>query len=77
MQYEVGITFIVAATSEFARIHHIFVREANNYLIRFNGIDFLTEHYDAEHYDAEHLFSFDDTIQELTQVCLNNGGGIQ
>ena len=67
MQYEVGITFIVAATSEFARIHHIFVREANNYLIRFNGIDFLTEH----------LFSFDDTIQELTQVCLNNGGGIQ
>ena len=72
MHYEVGITFIVAATSELARIHHIFVREANNYLIRFNGIDFLTEHY-----DAEHLFSFDDTIQELTQVCLNNGGGIQ
>jgi len=33
LQYEVGITFIVAATSEFARIHHIFVREANNYLI--------------------------------------------
>ncbi|MDB8882917.1 hypothetical protein PN586_18800 [Parabacteroides merdae] len=23
------------------------------------------------------MFSFDDTIQELTQVCLNNGGGIQ
>ena len=67
MQYEVGITFIVAATSEFARIHHIFVREANNYLIRFNGIDFLTEHYD----------SFDDCVQDLTQVCLNNGGGIQ
>ena len=72
MQYEVGITFIVFATRGGARIHHIFVREANNYLIRFNGIDFLTEHY-----DAEHLFSFDDTIQELTQVCLNNGGGIQ
>ena len=72
MQFVVGIRFIVAARSVFARFDHIFVREANNYLIRFNGIDFLTEHY-----DAEHLFSFDDTIQELTQVCLNNGGGIQ
>ena len=42
------------------------------YLIRFNGIDFLTEHY-----EAEHLLSLDDAIQDLTQVCLNNGGGIQ
>jgi hypothetical protein len=40
-------------------------------LRRFKGIDFLTEHY-----DAEHLLSFDDSVQGLTQVCLNNGGGI-
>ena len=53
-------------------IVYIVVREANNYLIRFNGIDFLTEHY-----EAEHLLSLDDAIQDLTQVCLNNGGGIQ
>ena len=44
----------------------------SRYLIRFNGIDFLTEHY-----EAEHLLSLDDAIQDLTQVCLNNGGGIQ
>ncbi len=66
------ITYVVAAISEFAKTHHISVREANNYLIRFKGLDFLTEHY-----DAEHLFSFEDSVQDLTQVCLNNGGGIQ
>lgn len=66
------IAYVVAAISEFAKTHHISVREANNYLIRFKGLDFLTEHY-----DAEHLFSFEDNVQDLTQVCLNNGGGIQ
>ena len=66
------ISYVVAAISEFAKAHHLSIREANNYLIRFKGIDFLTEHY-----DAEHLLSFDDSVQDLTQVCLNNGGGIQ
>jgi transcriptional regulator with XRE-family HTH domain len=66
------IAYIVAAISEFAKSHHLSVREASNYLIRFKGIDFLTEHY-----NAEHLLSFDDSVQDLTQVCLNNGGGIQ
>lgn len=66
------IGYVVAVISEFAKTYHISVREANNYLIRFKGIDFLTEHY-----DAEHLLSFEDSVQDLTQVCLNNGGGIQ
>lgn len=66
------IAYVVAAISEFAKTHHLSIREANNYLIRFKGIDFLTEHY-----DAEHLLSFYDSVQDLTQVCLNNGGGIQ
>lgn len=66
------IAYIIAVISEFAKAHHISVREANNYLLRFKGIDFLTEHY-----DAEHLLSFDDSVQDLTRVCLNNGGGIR
>lgn len=66
------IAYIVAAISEFAKSHHLSVREASNYLIRFKGIDFLTENY-----DAEHLLSFDDSVQDLTLVCLNNGGGIR
>ena len=66
------IAYIVAAISEFAKSHHLSVREASNYLIRFKGIDFLTEHY-----YVEHLLSFDDSVQDLIQVCLNNGGGIR
>lgn len=66
------IAYIVTAISEFAKSHHLSVREASNYLIRFKGIDFL-----KENYDAEHLLSFDDSVQDLTQVCLNNGGGIR
>lgn len=66
------IAYVVASISEFAKTHHITAREANNYLIRFKGIDFLTEHY-----DAEHLLSFEDCVQDLTQICLNNGGGIR
>ena len=66
------IAYIVSAISEFAESHHLSVREASNYLIRFKGIDFITEHY-----DAEHLLSFDACVQDLTQVCLNNGGGIR
>ena len=61
------IAYIVSAISEFAKSHHLSVREASNYLIRFKGIDFITEH----------LLSFDDCVQDLTQVCLNNGGGIR
>lgn len=55
------IAYIVAAISEFAKTHHISIREANNYLIRFKGIDFL-----MEHYEVEHLLSFDDSVHDLT-----------
>ena len=53
------IGHIIAAISEFAKTYHISIREANNYLIRFKGIDFL-----KKHYDAEHLLSFEDSVQE-------------
>ena len=65
------IGYVVAAINEFARTHQITTREASNYLTRFKGIDFLTEHY-----EAEHLLSFDDSVQDLTRVCFNNGGGL-
>lgn len=66
------IGYIVAAINEFAAAHRMTTREASNYLVRFKGVDFL-----AEHYEAEHLLSFDDSVQDLTRVCLNNGGGAQ
>ena len=66
------IGYIVANISEFARTHGMTVREASNYLNRYKGLDFLTEHY-----EAEHLLSLRDSIQDLTRVCYNNGGGIR
>lgn len=65
------IGYVVAAINEFAKAHKLTTREASNYLTRFKGIDFITEHY-----EAEHLLSFDDSVQDLTRVCYNNGGGI-
>lgn len=66
------IGYIVANIGEFARTHGMTVREASNYLNRYKGLDFL-----AEHYEAEHLLSFSDSVQDLTRVCYNNGGGVR
>lgn len=48
------IAYIVAVISEFAKSHHLSVRETSNYLIRFKLF--------TENYDAEHLFLFDDSV---------------
>ena len=66
------VGYIVAAINEFAAAYRMTTREAGNYLLRYKGVDFL-----AEHYEAEHQLSFDDSVQDLTRVCLNNGGGVQ
>lgn len=66
------IGYVVASISEFAKAHDMTIREASNYLNRYKGLDFLTQHY-----EAEHLLSLQDSVQDLTRVCRNNGGGIQ
>ena len=66
------IGYIIANISEFATTHGMTVREASNYLNRYRGLDFL-----AEHFEAEHLLSLRDSVQDLTQVCFNNGGGLR
>lgn len=66
------IGYIIANIGEFAAMHRMTVREASNDLNRYKGLDFL-----AEHFEAEHLLSLQDSIQDLTQVCFNNGGGIR
>ena len=65
------IGYVVAVISEFAKTYDMTIREASNYLNRYRGIEFLTEHY-----GAEHLLSIDDSVQDLAQVCNNNGGGV-
>lgn len=65
------IGYIVAVISEFAEAYNMTIREASNYLNRYKGLEFLTEHY-----EAQHLLSLDDTVRDLARVCYNNGGGV-
>ncbi|MCE5225565.1 MAG: DUF3791 domain-containing protein [Porphyromonadaceae bacterium] len=65
------IGYIIAVISEFAKANNMTIREASNYLNRYKGLEFLTEHY-----EAEHLLSLDDSVQDLARVCHNNGGGV-
>ena len=65
------ISYVIAVISEFAKAYNMTIREASNYLSRYKGLEFLTEHY-----EAEHLLSLDDSVQDLARVCYNNGGGV-
>ena len=62
------IEYIIACISEFADYHALSLKESFNYLYRFKGISFLTEHY-----NIEHTLSIEDAIDDLTLICKNNG----
>lgn len=58
--------------SEFGRRHHLTLRQAFNYLLRYQGIDFVDENY-----GYVHTQSFESMIEDITQFCHKNGGAIQ
>lgn len=66
------IDYIVICINEFAKQCKISSKEAYLYLKKFKGIEFL-----KENYEAEHTVSLDDAIEDLKQVCFNNGGNIK
>lgn len=66
------IGYTVGLVSEFAKHYSIHPRQAYAYLKRFKGLEHL-----REHYGVLHTQSFPDTVEVLTQVCLNNGGQLR
>ena len=64
------INYTVVCVNEFAEKFKITSKEAFHYLYKYNGIEFI-----KEHYDIEHTLSLDDAVEDLTIVCRNNGGG--
>ncbi len=64
------INYIVICINEFAKQCNMTSKEAYFYLRDFKGIEFL-----KENYEAEHTVSLDDAVEDLKQVCKNNGGG--
>jgi len=66
------VGYVIACINAFAKQFNMSVKAAVNYLNRFEGVNFL-----INHYDAQHLLSIDDTVQDLAIVCENNGGGVK
>jgi hypothetical protein len=66
------IQYYVLCVNAFAKQKNLPHPEAYNYLYEYKGIDFL-----IDCYDAEHTLSLDNTVDDLTIVCKNNGGSIE
>lgn len=71
MQKTNEINYAVACINEFSRYYGISVKDAFLYLYKYQGIQFL-----KEFYEVEHTLSFDDVIEDLTKICINNGGNL-
>lgn len=65
------INYAVVCVNEFAKRHALNPREAFNYLDKFQGIQFL-----KEHYEIEHTLSIQDAVEDLTLLCRHNGGAL-
>lgn len=66
------IGYTVALISEFALHFGISPQQAYAYLKKFKGIEHL-----QQHYGVLHTQSFPDSVDALSQVCLNNGGELK
>lgn len=65
------IEYVVSCISEFAMRHGLTNRQAYSYLMRFGGLGFL-----IDCYEAEHTLSIDDAMQDVLTICSRNGGRI-
>ena len=66
-----AIRFVVACIGRFAREKKLTLKEACGYLIRFGAIDFI-----RDHYEVQHQLSLSDSVDDMTAICLRNGGEI-
>jgi hypothetical protein len=65
------VHYYVMCVGEFAKVKSMNTRDAFNYLHANKGIEFL-----SECYDVEHTLSLENAVEDLVQVCRNNGGDI-
>ncbi|MBP3709964.1 MAG: DUF3791 domain-containing protein [Treponema sp.] len=63
------ISYTVACVSSFARAHNLSKKDAFSYLYTNKAITFL-----KEHYEAEHTLSLDDAVEDMAEICRQNGG---
>ena len=63
------IHFLVMGMGMFARRHSLSKKDACNYLSRFKGLDFT-----IRNYEVEHQLSLEDCVDDMTAICIKNGG---
>lgn len=63
------ISYTVACVSNFANAFNLSKKEAFSYLYNNKAIAFL-----KEHYDIEHTLSLDDAVEDMAEICRQNGG---
>ena len=67
-----AIHFIVMGLGMFARKFNLTKQQACNYLSRFKGLQFT-----INNYEAEHQLSLQDCVDDMSAICLRNGGTLQ
>lgn len=63
------ISYVVTCVSCFANKKNLTKKEAFLYLYANKAIAFL-----KEHYDIEHTLSIDDAVEDMAEICCQNGG---
>lgn len=66
------IEYLATCVSAFAEQFNLSNVEAYSYLKRYKGVDFL-----VDCYDIEHTLSIENAVEDLQQICINNGGRLQ
>lgn len=65
------ISYTVACVSHFASVHKLSKKNAFSYLYNNKAISFL-----KEYYDVEHTLSLDNAVEDMGEICRQNGGKI-
>lgn len=63
------IDYLVVCVNDFADAHRLSYPQAHDYLSTYRGLAFL-----IDCYEAEHLRSLDEALDDIRQVCRQNGG---
>lgn len=65
------ISYYIACIGAFAERFSISNAFAYNYLLRYNALDFI-----YDHYETEHTLSIDDAVEDMYQISKRNGGAL-
>ncbi|MCQ2199666.1 MAG: DUF3791 domain-containing protein [Paludibacteraceae bacterium] len=66
------LEFLVALVAELAARLDISQDVAYNYIRKYYGLEYY-----LKHYNILHTLSFEENVEDLIQVCANNGGQLR